>query len=83
MVFTDRILSDGFFFACCCTAEYLIWCNLPPSCCKKMSSREKRLFVHIKVSKAVHTLQTNAIKQDKMVYQDAILNGFLDRIFIA
>lgn len=41
-----------------------------------MFSREKRLFVHIKVSKA-HTLQTNAIKQDKMVNRDAVLKGFL------
>lgn len=46
------------------------------SAAKKMSSREKRLFVHIKVSKA-HTLQTNAIKQDKMVNRDAVLKGFL------
>lgn len=46
------------------------------SAAKKCLLGKKRLFVHIKVSKA-HTLQTNAIKQDKMVNRDAVLKGFL------
>lgn len=84
MVLTDRLLSDGFFFFFLLAAalqNILAGVICHHSAAKKMSSREKRLFVHIKVSKAHTSNQCNKTGQNGQ--SRCSLKGFSDRIFIA